>query len=442
MKKILVLLMGIVLAGNLMACGNSGASGTAENSASDLETSSEAAASQEDEAAPSGNSLGEKKQTSAVSSTSTIFSNSSISADSADFFTSHGEEETENAFFAASEPLKKEQEKNQEKEQDSLALLRQNMDEQGISFGAAYLGYVGGLFDEEFSQAFPAWLKENNEKLLREYPFISEIDLEHILGRAGCLYCIVPRDEDASVAINRVTWNEKTQRSEVTEVLYRAESGEPVLLFANTDEIYNDADTQVFITDKDGNTSEWYPSLDEEGNLWPCLREDGTYASWDFTNYWYQTDSDLEAWLKDGWLGPTDLGLAGAESTGQTWTAAGTAWESERKANFSLCFYPGDEEGGRVELSWYYTGEMEEQEQWSGFWTIQSRMDEPSLLTISLSLTGGQNYGSTDGPVYISETYPVLVDLSGMHLVFGRGEYGICLPFMSQADLANVLTLQ
>ena len=85
---------------------------------------------------------------------------------------------------------------------------------------------------------------------------------------------------------------------------------------------------------------------------------------------------------------------------------------------------------------------MEEQEQWSGFWTIQSRMDEPSLLTISLSLTGGQNYGSTDGPVYISETYPVLVDLSGMHLVFGRGEYGICLPFMSQADLANVLTLQ
>ncbi len=435
MKKILVLLIGVVLAGNLMACGNSGASSTAENSASDLEMSSEAAASQ-DEAAPSGNSLGGKMQTSAVSSIS------SISVDSADLFTSQGEGERENASFAASEQVKKEQEKKQEKEQDSLALLRQSMDEQGISFGAAYLGYVGGFFDEEFSQAFPAWLKENNEKMLREYPFISEIDLEHILGRAGCLYCIVPRDEEASVSINRVTWNEKTQRSEVTEVLYRAESGEPVLLFANTDEIYNDADTQIFITDKDGNTSEWYPSLDEEGNLWPCLREDGTYASWDFTNYWYQTDSDLEAWLKEGWLGPTELGLAGAESTGQTWTAAGPAWESERKANFSLCFYPGDEEGGRVELSWDYTGEMEEQEQWSGFWTIRTRMDEPSLLTISLSLTGGQNYGSTDGPAYISETYPVLVDLSGMHLVIGRGEYGVCLPFMSQADLANVLTLQ
>lgn len=408
MKKILVLLMGMVLAGNLTACGNSSAAEVDERV---LETRTEATDSQKDE----------KRQENEIGA-------SLISS------ASEYEEAKENETFVGADQIKG--------EQDSLALLRQSMQEQEISFGAAYLGYVGGLFDEEFSKAFPTWLEENNEKLLTEYPFIREIDQEHILGRAGCLYCIVPRDEDASVSINRVTWSEKTQRSEVTEVLYRAESGEPVLLFANTDEIYNDADTQVFITDNEGNTSEWYPSLDEEGNLWPCFREDGTYAFWDFTDYRYQTDSDLEVWLKDGWLGPTDLGLAGAESTGQTWIAAGPAWESGRKADFSVQFYPGDEEGGRVDLSWHYTGDSEEQEQWSGFWTIQARMDQPSLLTIDLSLTGGKNYGGTEGPMYISETYPVLVDLSGMHLLFGRGEYGICLPFMSQADLANVLTLQ
>ena len=76
-------------------------------------------------------------------------------------------------------------------------------------FGAAYLGYVGGLFDEGFEAGFPAWLWETNEAMLLEYPFIAEIDEEHIIGGAGHLYCIVPVDENATVAINRVQWNEK-----------------------------------------------------------------------------------------------------------------------------------------------------------------------------------------------------------------------------------------
>ena len=53
--------------------------------------------------------------------------------------------------------------------------------------------------------------------------------------------------------INRVQWNEKTKTDEVTDVLYRSESGEPVLLFANLDGIAYEADTQVFITDNNGN---------------------------------------------------------------------------------------------------------------------------------------------------------------------------------------------
>ena len=69
-------------------------------------------------------------------------------------------------------------------------------------FGAAYLGYVGGLFDEGFEAGFPAWLWETNEAMLLEYPFIAEIDEEHMIGGAGHLYCIVPVDENATVAIN------------------------------------------------------------------------------------------------------------------------------------------------------------------------------------------------------------------------------------------------
>ena len=140
-------------------------------------------------------------------------------------------------------------------------------------FGMAYLGYVGGLFEEGFEAGFPAWLRETNAALLLEYPFIAEIDAEHIIGGAGHLYCIVPVDENATVVINRVQWNEKTKTDEVTDVLYRSESGEPVLLFANLDGIAYEADTQVFITDNNGNTCEWYPSLDAMSHLAPLYRK-------------------------------------------------------------------------------------------------------------------------------------------------------------------------
>ena len=135
----------------------------------------------------------------------------------------------------------------------ALGWLRDRIDFPATMFGAAYLGYVGGLFEEGFEAGFPAWLWETNEAMLLEYPFIAEIDEEHIIGGAGHLYCIVPVDENATVAINRVQWNEKTQTDEVTEVLYRSESGEPVLLFANLDGVAYEADTQVFITDNNGN---------------------------------------------------------------------------------------------------------------------------------------------------------------------------------------------
>ena len=113
---------------------------------------------------------------------------------------------------------------------NSLMWLRDRIDVPMTMFGAAYLGYADDLFEEEFEEELPAWLWENNEAMLREYPFIAEIDENHIIGGTGYLYCIVPVDENASVAINRVKWDNKTRSEKVTEVLYRSESGEPVLL--------------------------------------------------------------------------------------------------------------------------------------------------------------------------------------------------------------------
>ena len=69
----------------------------------------------------------------------------------------------------------------------ALGWLRDRIDFPMTMFGAAYLGYVGGLFDEGFEAGFPAWLWETNEAMLHEYSFIAEIDEEHIIGGAGHL---------------------------------------------------------------------------------------------------------------------------------------------------------------------------------------------------------------------------------------------------------------
>lgn len=327
-----------------------------------------------------------------------------------------------------------------EEGQQSLFWLRDKIDVPDVMFGMAYLGYVGGLFDEGFEKGFPAWLRETNSAMLSQYPFIAEIDAEHILGGAGYLYCIVPVDENATVAINRVEWNAATQSQEVTEVLYRSESGEPVLLFANLDGVAYEDDTQVIITDNSGNTCQWNPSLDAMSILSPCVSETGAYHSWDFTEYTWQSGPEgLGDWFADGWNGTTALGLAGSEGGGISWCVPTTVRETSDYGFFTLTFYPGDETGGTVDLDWSYEGQEDLVEQWSGFWTIETAIDMPSYVTIELSLVGGSAYDSYDGPVFICETYPVLISPSGEELMIAAGANGICLPFLSQSTLSVVL---
>ena len=63
--------------------------------------------------------------------------------------------------------------------EQSLAWLRDRIDFPQTMFGAAYLGYV-----EEGSD----WLSAADQAMLEAYPFLAEIDENHIIGRAGHLY--------------------------------------------------------------------------------------------------------------------------------------------------------------------------------------------------------------------------------------------------------------
>ena len=320
----------------------------------------------------------------------------------------------------------------------SLDQLRQQMQLPEILMGAAYLGYADTI---PARQPAARWLPELNREMTGQYPFMTELDTTHIIGSGGHLYCIAPLDEQATLAINLVEWDGMTGKSKVTQVLYRSESGEPVLLFDNGS-AGTGTGLQIQITDSKGRTCEWQPLLDGEGRLTSCPDQKGNNVLFDFTEYGQTNSADgqnLPAefidWINQGWGGLTALGLAGepgAGAGGTGWFTQAEAWDTGRKANFYLWFFAGDETGGQVTLDWAFVGDSYYAEMWSGFWTIETVMDGPSYVTIDLSLVGGEHYGVIDGPYYLSGTYPIVASPSGLELGVGTDANGVALPFMSQ----------
>lgn len=312
-----------------------------------------------------------------------------------------------------------------EEAEQSLIWLRDRIDVPQTMFGVALLGYTGETSDGD-------WVSEVDQAMLQQYSFISEIDAAHTVGNDDYLYCLVPVDENATVSVNLMRWDPKTDTEEIIEVLYRSEVGDPLLIFAPGGD---DADAylsyiQVQIVDNAGNSCVWDPQLyTSTGHIVPCFSENGEYLSFDFTEYgWQDVSSELAPWLADGWSGIYAPGLEGC------WTVQAAAWDTNQTANYYLWFFPEDENGGSVNLDWQYEGSDLFEEMWSGYWTITSVMDGPSYVTISLSLVGGENYGVTDGPYYISDTYPLVISHSGEEMVLGAGENGVSLPFMPKYE--------
>ena len=163
------------------------------------------------------------------------------------------------------------------KEDHSLTIFRQAMVETPQLFAVAYFGYV-------LQDADPfAVMQEAAPQLCEDLPFLLMIDQNHILGDEGQLFCIVPADENATVAVNRRPWNPETESYEEPEVLYRSESGSPILVMCpNEDWI---PDTEVVITDSNGTVTVWSPCLDPSYHVSGLRNENGESMIFDFTSY-------------------------------------------------------------------------------------------------------------------------------------------------------------
>lgn len=162
-------------------------------------------------------------------------------------------------------------------EDPSLVIFRQAMVETPQLFAAAFFGYV-----PQDADPF-AVMQEAAPQLCEDLPFLLAIREENAIGTFGYLFCIVPADENATVAVNRRPWNAETESYEEPEVLYRSESGSPILVMCpNEDWI---PDTEVVITDSNGTVTIWSPYFDPSYHISALRNENGESLIFDFTSY-------------------------------------------------------------------------------------------------------------------------------------------------------------
>ena len=162
-------------------------------------------------------------------------------------------------------------------EDPSLLIFRQAMVETPQLFAAAFFGYV-----PQDADPFTI-MQEAAPQLCEDLPFLLAIREENVIGTFGYLFCIVPADETATVAVNRRPWNAETESYKEPEVLYRSESGSPILVMCpNEDWI---PDTEVVITDSNGTVTVWSPYLDPSYHISALRNENGESLIFDFTSY-------------------------------------------------------------------------------------------------------------------------------------------------------------
>lgn len=308
-----------------------------------------------------------------------------------------------------SEPL------SDETTQTFVDLLRECMDGANMVGAVAYLGYRD---ENERNGDLTDWLWTYVPGLMEDMLFLEEIPPECVLnGDYGDLYCIVPREENTSMAVNHIVWRSTGNGvwPKQDEVLYRSEYAEPLLLFVRWEEFQDEPDVEVIAVTDSGTEMQWYPKRNMEDGGYIVLPTGENYEPLllDFSSF-----SDVSGldYGDDGWFPPTDIGLADT-----IWNCG--SWMLE------LHYSDGDPDyAGAAELYFQATDGQEYQLAYSGVWRM-----EMDCLYLELSAGVGTS---------VSGNFPVLVNPAGENLLIEQDrDTNARLPFFDNGATSMELTL-
>lgn len=206
----------------------------------------------------------------------------------------------------------------------SLISLRQAMVETPQLFAVAYFGYHETIDSDLPVDPFEV-MQEYAYGLCQDLPFLLDIPRDRIIGETGDLFCIVPLDENATVAVSKGYWDEENQQYIYDDILYSSNTGDPILLLCNN--AGWEPDTQVYISGPSGEVF-WYPQADDNLCAAPLRNDNWDDLFMDFSPY-REILMKRHRDMKDSeWVMPTAEMLAGT-----TWV-----WDGYLKDGREVCY--------------------------------------------------------------------------------------------------------
>ena len=312
---------------------------------------------------------------------------------------------------------------------DSLDLLRQELDDrqQDERFAVAYIGDIDGKLSD-LTVPLRDWINDTVPGLCAEYPFIRNIPQERVVDDSGSLFCVVPHDPNATVAVNRVRWNEAKGDYDTVEVLYRSESGDPILLFVSNDLGSFPTDTtELLLTDSHSDTLSWYPIPGMVAL--PYDYENDRKLAYDFTN----CGESIVGGGEIGWTCPS-----GSQLTQELW-----AWQgnTDKPALATLELHANssqEDDWGSATFTWWYESDfVTPEEVYTGEWGLSANGEYSGVLMLDMTRTGGKRYTPGETERLIHDGFIVQVPMGFedyTYLAIDKGTHGSYLPVQIEPD--------
>ena len=312
---------------------------------------------------------------------------------------------------------------------DSLDLLRQELDDrqQDERFAVAYIGDIDGKLSD-LAVPLRDWMNDTAPGLCAQYTFIRNIPQERVVDDSGSLFCVVPHDPNATVAVNRVRWNEAKGGYETVEVLYRSESGDPILLFVSNDlgSVPTDT-TELLLTDSHSDTLSWYPIPGMVAL--PYDYENDRKLAYDFTN----CGESIVGGGEIGWTCPS-----GSQLTQELW-----AWQgnTDKPALATLELHANssqEDDWGTATFTWWYESDfVTPEEVYTGDWGLTGNGEYSGVIMLDLTRTGGKRYTPGETERIIHDSFIVQVPMAFedyTYLSIDKGQHGSYLPIQIEPD--------
>ena len=312
----------------------------------------------------------------------------------------------------------------------SLAQLREEaMDLPSYLFAAAYIGSSAGGPDD-LELPLQEWVRTAAPELCAQYPFVQNIPRERVVGNGGSLFCVVPRDPDATLAVNRIRWNPQNEDYDNLEVLYRSESGDPILLFVSNDLGTVPTDTtELLLTDSHPDTLSWYPIPGIVAL--PYDSENERRLAYDFTFYSQEGNDGFGSEI--GWTCPS-----GSQLTQEVW-----AWQghTDKPALATLELHANSSQEdywGAATFTWWYESDfVTPEEVYEGEWGLTANGEYSGVLMLDMTRTGGKRYTPGETERIIHDGFIVQVPMAFedyTYLSVDKGQHGSYLPIQMEPD--------